>query len=176
MYIDCHEIMASHADSHRSVTNLIKQSALGLPPGRHVADPVSMLITITNAFHSTSPNARRLDRPPRRQVWPREAPASGKHRSPIPARLCTFEPDRPPRCRTAARRAVIKGSPHRWQSRPRPPRQRRDRIFMHRQHSRELTLLPLLARSSLGHGASVRAATASKIAVTSVLDSAMSAR
>jgi len=30
------------------------------------------------------------------------------------------------------------------------PRQRRDRIFMHRQHSRELTLLPLWARSVLG--------------------------
>jgi len=44
--------------------------------------------------------------------------------------------------RTAARRAVIRGFPHRWQSQPRPPRQRRGRIFMHRQRSRELPLLP----------------------------------
>jgi hypothetical protein len=40
------------------------------------------------------------------------------------------------------RRAVIKGFPHRWQSRARPPRQRRGRIFMHRQRPPELPLLP----------------------------------
>jgi hypothetical protein len=45
--------------------------------------------------------------------------------------------------RTADLRAVIKGFPHRWQPRPWPPRQRRCRISMHRQRSRELPVLPL---------------------------------
>jgi subtilase family serine protease len=50
--IDGHEIVTLHADERGSVTYLINPSALGLPPGRHVADLVSMLITTSNVFHS----------------------------------------------------------------------------------------------------------------------------
>ena len=53
MYIDGHKIMILHADGHGSVSYLIKPSALGLRPGRHVVNLVSMLITTTNAFHSS---------------------------------------------------------------------------------------------------------------------------
>ena len=53
MYIDGRKIVTLHADGHGSVSYRIKPSALGLPPGRHVVDLVSMLITTTNAFHSS---------------------------------------------------------------------------------------------------------------------------
>ena len=52
LYIDGHKIVTLHAGSHSSVSYLIKPSALGLRPGRHVADLASMLITTTNAFRS----------------------------------------------------------------------------------------------------------------------------
>ena len=52
MYIDGHKIVTLHADGHGSVSYLIKPSALGLRPGRHVVDLVSMLITTTNVFRS----------------------------------------------------------------------------------------------------------------------------
>ncbi len=52
MYIDGRKIVTLHADGHGSVSYRIKPSALGLPPGRHVVDLVSMLITTTNVFHS----------------------------------------------------------------------------------------------------------------------------
>jgi subtilase family serine protease len=50
--IDGRKIVTLHADGHGSVSYRIKPSALGLPPGRHVVDLVSMLITTTNVFHS----------------------------------------------------------------------------------------------------------------------------
>ena len=53
MYIDGHKIVTLHADSHGSVSYRITPSALRLRPGRHVVDLVSMLITTTNAFHSS---------------------------------------------------------------------------------------------------------------------------
>jgi hypothetical protein len=53
VYIDHHKIMTVHADGHGSVSYLIKPSALGLRPGRHVVDLVSMLITTTSAFRSS---------------------------------------------------------------------------------------------------------------------------
>jgi subtilase family serine protease len=52
LYIDGRKIVTLHADGHGSVSYLIKPSALGLPPGRHVVDLASMLITTTNVFHS----------------------------------------------------------------------------------------------------------------------------
>jgi subtilase family serine protease len=52
LYIDGRKIVTVRADGHGSVRYRIKPSALGLPPGRHVADLVSMLITTTNLFHS----------------------------------------------------------------------------------------------------------------------------
>ena len=52
LYIDGRKIVVLHADGRGSVRYLIKPSALGLRPGRHVADLISMLITTTNAFHS----------------------------------------------------------------------------------------------------------------------------
>jgi subtilase family serine protease len=52
LVIDGRKIMTLHADSHGSVSYLIKPSALGLRPGRHVVDLVSMLITTTNVFRS----------------------------------------------------------------------------------------------------------------------------
>jgi len=52
MYIDGHKIVTLHANDHGSVSYLIKPSALGLPPGRHVVNLVSVLITTTNVFHS----------------------------------------------------------------------------------------------------------------------------
>ena len=53
MYIDGHKVVTLHADGHGSVSYRIKPSALGLRPGRHVVDLVSMLITTTNAFRSS---------------------------------------------------------------------------------------------------------------------------
>jgi hypothetical protein len=53
MYIDGHKTVTLQADSRGSVSYLIKPSALGLGPGRHVVDLVSMLITTTNAFRSS---------------------------------------------------------------------------------------------------------------------------
>jgi hypothetical protein len=53
MYIDGHKTTTLHADGHGSVSYLIKPSALGLRPGRHVVDLVGMLITTTNAFRSS---------------------------------------------------------------------------------------------------------------------------
>jgi len=50
LYIDGRKVMTLHADSQGSVSYLIKPAALGLRPGRHVVDLVSMLITTTNAF------------------------------------------------------------------------------------------------------------------------------
>lgn len=50
--IDGRKIVTLHADGHGSVRYQINPSALGLPPGRHTADLVSMLITTTNVFHS----------------------------------------------------------------------------------------------------------------------------
>jgi hypothetical protein len=50
--IDGRKIVTLHADGHGSVSYQINPSALGLPPGRHTADLVSMLITTTNVFHS----------------------------------------------------------------------------------------------------------------------------
>jgi len=52
LYIGGRKIAGLHADGHGSVSYLIKPSALGLRPGRHVVDLVSMLITTTNVFHS----------------------------------------------------------------------------------------------------------------------------
>jgi hypothetical protein len=42
-----------HADAHGSVSHVIKPSALALPPGRHVVNLLSMLITTTNTFRSS---------------------------------------------------------------------------------------------------------------------------
>jgi subtilase family serine protease len=53
LYTDGHKIVTLHADGHGSVSYLIKPSALGLRPGRHVVDLVSMLITTTSAFRSS---------------------------------------------------------------------------------------------------------------------------
>jgi hypothetical protein len=39
-----------HASIHGSVSHLIKPASLGLRPGRHVVDLVSMLITTTDEF------------------------------------------------------------------------------------------------------------------------------
>jgi subtilase family serine protease len=50
LYIDGHKIMTLHADNDGSVSYLIKPSALGLRPGPHVVDLVSMLITTTDAL------------------------------------------------------------------------------------------------------------------------------
>ena len=50
--IDGRKIVTLHADNHGSVSYLINPSALGLQPGRHVVDLVSMLITTTNVFSS----------------------------------------------------------------------------------------------------------------------------
>jgi hypothetical protein len=52
LYIDGRKIIGLHADRHGSVSYRIRPSALGLRPGRHVVDVVSMLITTTNAFRS----------------------------------------------------------------------------------------------------------------------------
>lgn len=52
LYIDGRKIAGFYADGHGSISYLIKPSALGLRPGRHVVDLVSMLITTTNVFHS----------------------------------------------------------------------------------------------------------------------------
>lgn len=52
LYIDGRKIVTLDADGHGSVSYQINPSALGLPPGRHVVDLVSMLITTTNVFHS----------------------------------------------------------------------------------------------------------------------------
>ena len=52
LYIDGHKIVTLHADRHGAVNFRINPPALGLPPGRHVADLASMLITTTNVFHS----------------------------------------------------------------------------------------------------------------------------
>jgi subtilase family serine protease len=52
LYLDGRKIVTLHADGHGSVSYRIKPPALGLPPGRHVVDLVSMLITATNVFHS----------------------------------------------------------------------------------------------------------------------------
>jgi subtilase family serine protease len=51
LYIDGRKIVGLHADSHGSVSYVIQPQALGLRPGRHVVDLVSMLITTTNSFH-----------------------------------------------------------------------------------------------------------------------------
>ena len=53
LYIDGHKIMTLHADSHGSVSYLIKPSVLGLRPGLHVVDVASMLITTANGFRSS---------------------------------------------------------------------------------------------------------------------------
>lgn len=53
LYIDSRKAMTLHADDHGSVSYLIKPSALGLRPGRHVVDLARMLITTTDAFRST---------------------------------------------------------------------------------------------------------------------------
>ena len=53
LYIDGHKIVTLHADGHGSVSYLIKPSALGLRPGRHVVNLVSMLITTTSSFRSS---------------------------------------------------------------------------------------------------------------------------
>jgi subtilase family serine protease len=53
LYIDGRKIMTLHADAHGSVSHVIKPSVLGLPPGRHVVNLVSMLITTTKAFSSS---------------------------------------------------------------------------------------------------------------------------
>jgi hypothetical protein len=52
LYVDGRKIVTLHAGGHGSVSYRIRPSALGLPPGRHVVDLVSMLLTTTNAFHS----------------------------------------------------------------------------------------------------------------------------
>jgi subtilase family serine protease len=52
LYIDGHKIVTLHAGNQGSVSYLIKLSALGLQPGRHVVELVSMLITTRNAFRS----------------------------------------------------------------------------------------------------------------------------
>jgi hypothetical protein len=62
MYIDGDKIVTLHADGHGSVSYLIRPSALGLRPGRHVVDLVSMLITTTNAFRSARSSSRLEDR------------------------------------------------------------------------------------------------------------------
>jgi len=53
LYIDGHKLMTLHANDHGSVSYLIKPSALGLRPGQHMVDLVSMLITTTNEFRSS---------------------------------------------------------------------------------------------------------------------------
>ena len=50
VYIDGRKIVTLHAGTYGSVSHVIKPSALGLSPGRHVVDLVSMLITTTNTF------------------------------------------------------------------------------------------------------------------------------
>jgi subtilase family serine protease len=52
LYIDGRKIVTLHADRYGAVNYRIKPPALGLPPGRHVTDLVSMLITTSNVFHS----------------------------------------------------------------------------------------------------------------------------
>jgi subtilase family serine protease len=52
LYVDGRKIATLHASGHGSVRYRIKPSALGLAPGRHVVELVSMLITTTSAFHS----------------------------------------------------------------------------------------------------------------------------
>jgi subtilase family serine protease len=52
LYIDGRKIVTLHAGGEGSVSYQIKPSALGLQPGRHVVDLVSMLITTTNVFQS----------------------------------------------------------------------------------------------------------------------------
>jgi subtilase family serine protease len=52
LFIDGRKIVGLHADGHGSVRYRIRPSALGLRPGWHVVDLVSMLITTTNVFHS----------------------------------------------------------------------------------------------------------------------------
>ena len=52
LYIDGRKIVTLHADRHGSVSYRINPPAIGLPPGRHVIDLVSMLITTTNVFQS----------------------------------------------------------------------------------------------------------------------------
>jgi hypothetical protein len=52
LFIDAHKIVTLLADAHGLVNYQIRPSALGLPPGRHIVNLVSMLITTTNAFHS----------------------------------------------------------------------------------------------------------------------------
>jgi hypothetical protein len=52
LLIDGRKIVTLRADQHGSVSYVIKPSALGLRPGRHVVDLVSMLITTTAAFRS----------------------------------------------------------------------------------------------------------------------------
>jgi hypothetical protein len=50
--IDSRKIVTLRADAHGSVSYRIKPSVLGLRPGRHVVDLISMLITTTNTFYS----------------------------------------------------------------------------------------------------------------------------
>jgi hypothetical protein len=52
LYIDGRTIATLPASAHGSVTYQIKPSPLRLPPGRHVVELVSMLITTTDAFDS----------------------------------------------------------------------------------------------------------------------------
>jgi subtilase family serine protease len=52
LYIDGRKIVTLLADGGGSVSYPIKPSALGLRPGRHVVDLVSMLISTTNVFDS----------------------------------------------------------------------------------------------------------------------------
>jgi subtilase family serine protease len=52
LYIDGRKIVTLHADGQGSVSYQIRPSALGLPPGRHSADLVSMLITTMSVFRS----------------------------------------------------------------------------------------------------------------------------
>jgi subtilase family serine protease len=52
LYVDGRKIATLHASEQGSVRYGIKPSALGLLPGRHMVELVSMLITTTNAFQS----------------------------------------------------------------------------------------------------------------------------
>jgi subtilase family serine protease len=51
LLIGGHEIATLHASRHGSVKYRINPATLGLPPGQHTVDLVSMLITTTNTLH-----------------------------------------------------------------------------------------------------------------------------
>jgi hypothetical protein len=111
--------------------------------------------------------ARQLSLPASKRHRPHHAPSPPAHTHPVdppgstpPPQTGQRRPHRtivrqridasqPTGTAVSARRAVIKGFPHRRQSRPRPLRPQRGRIFMHHQRSPELPLLPQSVRHSV---------------------------